>query len=148
MHKRNRRKKLIELKILCYIILLNGVWKNFATHDRTKSGLSDKISLSFPMALCTICMTDLNDHKVDQLYCGHSFHCDCIHMWFEQSDTCPMCRTGGVGHALTEPPMDLSMYTPLEINRSPLRIRRVVTKSGRKITILSNENKVKLIVRK
>ena len=25
--------------------------------------------------------------------CGHKFHLNCMHNWFDQSNTCPMCRT-------------------------------------------------------
>lgn len=103
------------------------------------------------MDACAICMNEFGAAKVDRLYCGHSFHCDCIHIWTDRSDTCPVCRAWGVERDLTEPPMDLSMYTlldtPLKPQITPFRIRRVVTKTGRKIILVFNDSKVKIITR-
>jgi hypothetical protein len=39
---------------------------------------------------CIICYSD--DKKTSQLLCDHSFHKECIEIWFKTSRTCPICR--------------------------------------------------------
>lgn len=42
---------------------------------------------------CPICMEGMDETQVSaQLPCGHWFHGKCVHSWFQESDTCPMCR--------------------------------------------------------
>ena len=40
---------------------------------------------------CTICLNDLNG-CCKQLRCGHMFHKECIHTWFNTNKSCPTCR--------------------------------------------------------
>lgn len=46
-------------------------------------------------AYCTIC-SDFFDHSRDvaAIHCGHTFHYDCLHQWFQAAPnkTCPQCR--------------------------------------------------------
>ena len=42
--------------------------------------------------VCTFCLDELED-DVRQLSCGHKYHLHCIKQWFENHDTCPLCRT-------------------------------------------------------
>lgn len=39
---------------------------------------------------CTICLSETECDR--QLYCGHSFHNECIEKWLEKNNTCPNCR--------------------------------------------------------
>ncbi len=53
---------------------------------------------------CSICICDLEEEKpttyydippssqITKLKCGHSFHKQCIETWFEEKNTCPVCR--------------------------------------------------------
>jgi hypothetical protein len=42
---------------------------------------------------CTICMEEakLGD-DINELWCGHWYHPDCIKMWLDNHDQCPLCR--------------------------------------------------------
>ncbi|AYV81187.1 MAG: putative E3 ubiquitin-protein ligase-like protein [Harvfovirus sp.] len=43
--------------------------------------------------LCPICYGELEEMtKLVVFLCGHYFHPKCITTWFDQEDTCPMCR--------------------------------------------------------
>ena len=39
---------------------------------------------------CPICYEEIGEGV--QLKCDHMYHKDCIHTWFENKTTCPMCR--------------------------------------------------------
>lgn len=41
---------------------------------------------------CDICFEKYNKNKI-VLLCGHQFCKQCLEMWFNKSNTCPMCRT-------------------------------------------------------
>ena len=49
--------------------------------------------------ICIVCLDLLNSKDVQEseaLLCGHVFHSDCIHQWFNeggQGQLCPICRT-------------------------------------------------------
>jgi len=46
---------------------------------------------------CSICLEIFtNDEKIIKLNCDHIFHLDCIKLWIENNDTCPLCRTKGI----------------------------------------------------
>ncbi|KAL3505700.1 hypothetical protein ACH5RR_031082 [Cinchona calisaya] len=48
---------------------------------------------------CAVCLSEFEDGEKGRLLpkCNHSFHIDCIDMWFHSHSTCPICR------ALVEP---------------------------------------------
>jgi hypothetical protein len=52
--------------------------------QRTDSNQFDKA--------CPICFTELGDHAV-RLPCEHTYHTDCIHTWFTENHSCPVCRS-------------------------------------------------------
>ncbi|KAL0918544.1 hypothetical protein M5K25_010558 [Dendrobium thyrsiflorum] len=43
---------------------------------------------------CAVCLNEFEDgEKIRNLpLCGHSFHIDCIDMWFSSHSNCPLCR--------------------------------------------------------
>lgn len=45
---------------------------------------------------CVICLSEIEKDKKEEnvsLYCGHTFHVDCIYGWFQKDIlTCPTCR--------------------------------------------------------
>ncbi|KAF3792234.1 RING-H2 finger protein [Nymphaea thermarum] len=44
---------------------------------------------------CAVCLSEFEDGEKARLLpaCRHSFHVDCIDMWFHSHSTCPLCRT-------------------------------------------------------
>lgn len=48
-----------------------------------------------PKEICPICYSDEYSEKnyMVETICGHKFHVKCMHNWFDQTNTCPMCRT-------------------------------------------------------
>ncbi|GLT48869.1 hypothetical protein SLA2020_224600 [Shorea laevis] len=43
---------------------------------------------------CSICQEEYEaDDEMGKLYCGHSFHIQCIKQWLTHKKTCPVCKT-------------------------------------------------------
>ena len=61
--------------------------------------------------MCSVCQhhsePDTETSTWRALYCGHSFHRDCIDQWFEQNVLCPVCRAD-----IRDYPRDSSPLTP------------------------------------
>jgi hypothetical protein len=51
---------------------------------------NDNISTSSSNA-CSICLSNLKDN-IKTLECNHTFHIDCIDIWYNNNNTCPLCR--------------------------------------------------------
>ena len=43
---------------------------------------------------CCICLESESSEYIFQLTCGHMIHESCAMRWFNESLTCPLCRTG------------------------------------------------------
>ncbi|XP_057422430.1 RING-H2 finger protein ATL2 [Lotus japonicus] len=43
---------------------------------------------------CAVCLSELEDGETGRVLpkCNHTFHVDCIDMWFHSHSTCPLCR--------------------------------------------------------
>lgn len=43
---------------------------------------------------CAVCLSEFEENEKGRLLpkCNHSFHADCIDMWFHSHSTCPICR--------------------------------------------------------
>ncbi|XP_042047528.1 RING-H2 finger protein ATL2-like isoform X2 [Salvia splendens] len=57
---------------------------------------------------CAVCLSEFEEKEIVRLLptCNHSFHIECIDMWFRSHSTCPLCRSPVekvVGHAAAEP---------------------------------------------
>lgn len=46
-------------------------------------------------AECAVCLSEFEDKEKGRVLpiCNHSFHVDCIDMWFHSHSNCPLCRT-------------------------------------------------------
>ncbi|XP_073304349.1 RING-H2 finger protein ATL64-like [Primulina huaijiensis] len=44
---------------------------------------------------CAVCLSEFEENEVARHLpkCGHSFHTECIDMWFHSHSTCPLCRS-------------------------------------------------------
>lgn len=44
---------------------------------------------------CAVCLCEFEENEKVRLLpkCNHSFHIECIDMWFDSHSTCPLCRT-------------------------------------------------------
>ena len=52
---------------------------------------NEKGELEFPT--CSVCCSNFNlGDKTMLLPCGHLFHPDCIRPWFNEHNSCPVCR--------------------------------------------------------
>ncbi|KAL0457436.1 UNVERIFIED_CONTAM: RING-H2 finger protein ATL2 [Sesamum latifolium] len=48
-----------------------------------------------PPVECAVCLSEFEDREIVRLLpkCNHSFHIECIDMWFRSHSTCPLCRS-------------------------------------------------------
>ncbi|GLT99092.1 hypothetical protein SLE2022_165560 [Rubroshorea leprosula] len=44
---------------------------------------------------CAVCLSEFEENESGRILpkCNHSFHIECIDMWFHSHSTCPLCRT-------------------------------------------------------
>ncbi|CAN8270219.1 unnamed protein product [Cochlearia groenlandica] len=44
---------------------------------------------------CSVCLSDFEENETGRVLpnCKHTFHVDCIDMWFHSHSTCPLCRS-------------------------------------------------------
>lgn len=44
---------------------------------------------------CAVCLSEFEENEAGRVLpkCKHSFHLECIDMWFHSHSTCPLCRT-------------------------------------------------------
>ena len=41
---------------------------------------------------CSICLDNISNSDVKELQCNHKFHRNCINIWLQDNNTCPLCR--------------------------------------------------------
>lgn len=48
-----------------------------------------------PSPECAVCLSEFEEKEIVRLLpkCSHSFHIECIDMWFRSHSTCPLCRS-------------------------------------------------------
>ncbi|XP_022760597.1 RING-H2 finger protein ATL2-like [Durio zibethinus] len=77
-----------------------------ATHAATQ-GLDARVLKSLPVFTfsskthpdssleCAVCLSEFEENESGRVLpkCNHSFHVECIDMWFHSHSTCPLCRT-------------------------------------------------------
>lgn len=54
------------------------------------SGKAEELPLE-----CAVCLSEFEEREIVRLLpkCNHSFHIECIDMWFNSHSTCPLCRS-------------------------------------------------------
>ncbi|GAB4851312.1 hypothetical protein Ancab_030607 [Ancistrocladus abbreviatus] len=59
------------------------------TYSASKSDRDDAV------LECAVCLSEFEEGEKGRLLpkCNHSFHIDCIDMWFHSHSTCPLCRS-------------------------------------------------------
>ncbi|XP_043710805.1 RING-H2 finger protein ATL2-like [Telopea speciosissima] len=98
--RRNRRRRVRHTRIVFSIDPANSVFV-------ASRGLDESVLKSLPTFVyssathggevleCAVCLSEFEDDEKGRLLpkCNHSFHIDCIDMWFHSHSTCPLCRT-------------------------------------------------------
>ena len=73
---------------------------------------------------CSICLNTLSENRYI-LGCAHHFHEDCIFRWFDENNSCPICRTPVVDNTIeTENIVLTTRHRRRRPNTSPIRRRR------------------------
>ncbi|KAL0548408.1 hypothetical protein IC582_012858 [Cucumis melo] len=59
---------------------------------------------------CAVCLSEFEENEKGRTLpkCSHSFHIDCIDMWFHSHATCPLCRS----------PVEMATEAPAEVEIS------------------------------
>ncbi|CAN6920133.1 unnamed protein product [Brassica oleracea var. botrytis] len=86
----------------------------FAPTDPSHTGLDPAVVKSLPVFTfsdvthkdpidCAVCLSEFEDGEPGRVLpgCKHSFHVECIDMWFHSHSTCPLCRSLVEPHATT-----------------------------------------------
>ncbi|GER52162.1 RING/U-box superfamily protein [Striga asiatica] len=98
IQRRRLHRRLSRGQIVMY---LDARIPEAAAADR---GLDRAVLNSLPVSLytpapapaeCAVCLSEFEEREIVRLLpkCGHSFHIDCIDMWFHSHSTCPLCRS-------------------------------------------------------
>lgn len=79
----------------------NGLWVS----DPANRGLEPAVLNSLPHFVyssktqpelmdCAVCLSEFEENEMGRVLpkCKHSFHIECIDMWFHSHSTCPLCR--------------------------------------------------------
>ncbi|CAK7333336.1 unnamed protein product [Dovyalis caffra] len=77
---------------------------NVVTH--VTRGLEETVLKSLPVFVysrkthqdsieCAVCLSEFEENETGRILpkCNHSFHIECIDMWFHSHSTCPLCRS-------------------------------------------------------
>ncbi|XP_028751690.1 RING-H2 finger protein ATL2-like [Neltuma alba] len=95
----------------------------------TSVGLDPSVIQSLPVFIysahsdpveCAVCLSDFEENESGRVLprCSHTFHVECIDMWFQSHSTCPLCRS------LVEPVGDQCVRTGFEFRMSSGWTRR------------------------
>uniref|UniRef100_A0A5B7BFX7 RING-type E3 ubiquitin transferase n=1 Tax=Davidia involucrata TaxID=16924 RepID=A0A5B7BFX7_DAVIN len=103
-HRRRRRSRSRGIHIVFYDEPNNP--NATTTVTAPARGLDSSVLSSLPVFLysskthpdsleCAVCLSEFEDNEKGRLLpkCNHSFHIDCIGMWFLSHSTCPLCRS-------------------------------------------------------
>ena len=64
---------------------------------RNEEGVEDD-DLKFGDMMCSICISEYCKGEIlRRLHCNHSFHAECIDMWFQDNRCCPICKQDVAG---------------------------------------------------
>ncbi|GLJ38568.1 hypothetical protein SUGI_0786360 [Cryptomeria japonica] len=64
---------------------------------------------------CAVCLCEFEEEETGRLLpnCNHSFHLECIDMWFSSHSTCPICRAAvekESGEVMQSPPVSTVQF--------------------------------------
>lgn len=92
------------------------------------------------MLECAVCLSEFEETETARLLpkCNHSFHIECIDMWFHSHSTCPLCRS-------TVEPVRQPEKTPVEV---VLNVEKPVVNGCEPCTSSSSDNMTSLGVRR
>jgi hypothetical protein len=72
----------------------------------------DRISIN--SNICSICLETLNnDNDINKLSCSHTYHNECIKLWYEKNKTCPLCRS-----KIIIPSLDINLPNMIEVKHN------------------------------
>lgn len=98
--RRNRHRR---TQVVFYVDPSNP---NQATSATASRGLDEAVLKSIPVFVysskthpepmdCAVCLSEFEENESGRTLpkCEHSFHIECIDMWFHSHSTCPLCRS-------------------------------------------------------
>lgn len=70
---------------------------------------------------CAVCLSEFEENEKGRILpkCHHSFHTDCIDMWFHSHSTCPICRTPVEAEVPVHPPQNSRSELMVSIDQGP-----------------------------
>ncbi|KAB1213952.1 RING-H2 finger protein ATL2 [Morella rubra] len=112
--RRNRRRT----HLVFYVDAENS---NASTVTVPAAGLDASVLKSLPVFVysskthpepppeCAVCLSEFEEDETGRTLpkCGHSFHIECIDMWFQTHSTCPLCRSPVEPGTLSEHPVEI-----------------------------------------
>ncbi|KAL1284332.1 TRAF-interacting protein [Trichinella pseudospiralis] len=88
---------------------------------------------------CSICLQHLDPNQSSALYCGHTFHAQCVQEWLSTSKFCPICRSTVRKNALIKSLYFGDGYSANEL--SDEQLQGLVSSLNDRIEKLEKENK-------
>ncbi|XWS53588.1 hypothetical protein CRYUN_Cryun10bG0014200 [Craigia yunnanensis] len=100
-HSRNGRRNSRRTQLVFYVD------PNANAVPAATRGLDERVLKSLPVFTfssktrpdsaieCAVCLSEFEENETGRVLpkCNHSFHLECIDMWFHSHSTCPLCRT-------------------------------------------------------
>lgn len=74
---------------MCSIFKISQICKNDKLTDKEVCQEHNDIIL-IQTDICNVCLDKINENIY--MECGHSFHKECINVWLEKNNNCPICR--------------------------------------------------------
>lgn len=106
LRRRNRMNHERRTQIVFYVDNNNPNNNiNLLVSDPANRGLEPSVLNSLPKFVysskthselmdCAVCLSEFEENELGRILpkCKHSFHIECIDMWFHSHSTCPLCR--------------------------------------------------------
>ncbi|RWR94616.1 RING-H2 finger protein ATL2-like protein [Cinnamomum micranthum f. kanehirae] len=112
---RHRRQNLRRLRRHRSRLLILLPHNHRPSNPTTACGLDASVLASLPTFVfsskthqtpleCAVCLSEFEENEKGRLLpkCNHSFHIDCIDMWFLSHSSCPLCRAAVVPESPNE----------------------------------------------
>ncbi|KAK7319949.1 hypothetical protein RJT34_04678 [Clitoria ternatea] len=62
-----------------------GAWKTFVSKLPTVNDVTEE-------DVCSVCREGQREGENKRVPCGHVYHSNCITLWLEHCNSCPLCR--------------------------------------------------------